>query len=559
MRRQGGLPRGGRRLGAAAVLLVAGLFLLGPATAQEVVRSQPGALAPAPEFEVREGQLQLSLEDAIIAALRRNLGLQVQRIRREQAFETIQAARGIFDFNLGFDTGVFEETSPAASALEGADIRQSEGQNFDLRLDQLIGTGGTLSFDFNNLRTETNSIFSSINPSYNVGTDLLFRQPLLAGFGSTVTKRNIYIARNVSLISQEALEQTVITTIESVEAAYWDLVEGQEQLRVSLESLELAKELHEMNRIQVEVGTLAPLELVQSEVGVATREEEVLRAETLAEDAADRLRQVLNLELEALWTTPILPTTDPETERITIDVDRAIDIALAERSELREQGLVIANLEIDRQVSRNLVKPRLDLDLRYGFNGLGGDVNIGGGGPFDPRPPEIVPGGYSDAFEQIIDAEFEGWAAGLLFAYPIQNRAARAQLTIAELAVEEGQTVLDDLQLGILTEVRRSARAVEAAAEAIDLARKSTDLAERNLDAEQKRYENGLSTSFNVLEIQEDLTQARSREVTSIAAYRRALVLYYRSIGSLLDENGVVLEDSTAQEAGAEPVPPPGE
>jgi len=273
----------------------------------------------------------------------------------------------------------------------------------------------------------------------------------------------------------------------------------------------------------------------------------VLRAETVAEDAADRLRQLLNLESEALWTTPIVPTTDPMIERITIDVDQSIALALAERSELRQQDLVLRNLELDRRVFGSLVRPRLDLQLRYGFNGLGGDVNIGGGGPFDPRPPEIVEGGYSDAIDQIFEADFEGWSGGFVFGYPIQNREARALRTIAELALDEGRTALDDLRLAILTEVRRTARAVGSAAEAIDLAQKSTELAERNLDAEQKRYENGLSTSFQVLEIQEDLTLARSREVTAIAGYRRALVLYYRALGRLLDENGIVLEDSTAE------------
>jgi outer membrane protein TolC len=308
---------------------------------------------------------------------------------------------------------------------------------------------------------------------------------------------------------------------------------------------------------------MAPLELVQSEVGVATREEEILRAETLAEDAADRLRQLLNLEGESIWTIPIMPTTPPETERITIDVDQSISIAMAERSELRQQNLVLANLDIDRRVAANLVKPRLDLQVRYGYNGLGGDTNVGGTGSiFDPRPPEIVPGGYEDALEQVFNLDFEGWSGGLVFAYPLQNRTARANRTIAELALQEGQTALDDLELLILTEVRRTARAVDAAAEAIDLAKKSTDLAEKNLDAEQKRYENGLSTSFQVLEIQEDLTQARSREVSSIAAYRRALVLYYSSMGRLLPVKGVELQDSTAQGQGQEleapgAVPPP--
>ncbi|HEX2464722.1 MAG TPA: TolC family protein [Thermoanaerobaculia bacterium] len=557
MRRRSEHRRGRRALAAAVVFITVGSLHAMASIAQEVVRTAPQGLAAAPDLEVRDGQLQLSLEEAIIAAMRRNLGLQVQRYRREQAFTGIMGAKGIFDLFLSADANIFEETSPAVSAIEGADIRTTEGLSLNLQLDQLLSTGGVASFSWDNSKFETNSIFSTVNPSYNIGTDFLFNQPLLRGFGSTVTKRGIYIARNNSLISLEALEQRVITTVLDVEAAYWDVVEGQEQLKVSLESLELAKELHQMNRIQVDVGTMAPLELVQSEVGVATREEEVLRAETRADDAADRLRQLLNLEGSDVWTVPILPTTDPEMARVTVDVDEAIEVAMAERSELRAQNLVLANLEIDQRVFSNLVRPRLDLQLRYGFNGLGGDVNVGGtGGIFDPRPPQIVPGGYSDAFDQIVNADFDGWSAGLVFGYPVQNREARANRTIADLAVEEGRTELDDLKLSILTEVRRTARAVLAAAEAIDLAKKSTDLAEKNLDAEQKRYENGLSTSFTVLEIQEDLTQARSREVTSIAAYRRALALFYGSQGRLLDANGIEIEDSDAQPQEPSTVPP---
>jgi outer membrane protein TolC len=560
MFRQSDHGRGRRALAAAVAFTTVGSLLPAPMLAQEVVRSQPAELAAAPELEVRDGALMLSLEDAIVTALRRNLGLQVQRFRRAGAYESVRSFQGIFDTNLLFNVNWFEETSPAASALEGADIRETEGANYDLQIDQLLSTGGVVSFVWDNSEFETNSVFTSVNPSYNVGMDALFNQPLLAGFGDLVTKRNIYVARNNSLISQEVLEQTVIATITNVEAAYWDVVEGQEQLKVSRESLELAKELHEMNRIQVDVGTLAPLELVQSEVGVATREEEILRAETRAEDAADRLRQLLNLEGEQYWTTPIVPTTPPETSRITIDVDQAIAIAMAERSELRAQNLVLENLDIDRRVAMNLVKPRLDLQLRYGYNGLGGDVNVGGSGTIiDPRPPEIVPGGYSDALEQVFELDFEGWSAGFVFAYPLQNRTARANRTIAELALQEGRTELDDLELAVLTEVRRTARAVEAAAEAIDLAKKSTELAVKNLDAEQKRYENGLSTSFQVLEIQEDLTLARSREVTSIAAYRRALTLHYASMGRLLAENGIELQDSTGQGPGGQPAAPPAE
>jgi outer membrane protein TolC len=528
-------------------LVLAPLLLLVPGIGgAQVVRTTPAEALPVVDVAISDGKVLLSLEDAIMISLQRNLGLQVQRYRREQAWYNIERNQGVFDLGLGVNAGQFSEQQPAASQLSGADVTEVEGNNLDFRLDQLVSTGGQFSFIWDNARQESNSIFSSVNPSYTIDWDIAFSQPLLFGFGETATKRNILVARNDSQIGLELLEQAIIADVDQVETAYWALVEAQSQLVVSREGLRLAEDLHEMNQIQVDVGTMAPLELVQSEVGVATQQEEVLRADVLARDSADVLRQLLNLD-ERLWNTPIEPTTPAIIERITIDVDEAIDIALAERSEVRAQQLRIDNLATDVRFFRNRLKPRLDAQVRYGYNALGGEVNIGGN-PFDPRPPQTLEGDYGDAWQQILDRDFTGWAAGLVLSYPMQNREARANKAIADLALDEGETELADLALAILTEVRRSARAVDAAAEAIDLAEISTHLAERNLDAERKRYENGLSTSFRVLEIQEDLTDARSRQVSSIAAYRRALVLFYRSTGRLLPEKGVEISDDVPQQ-----------
>lgn len=298
-----------------------------------------------------------------------------------------------------------------------------------------------------------------------------------------------------------------------------------------------------MNRIQVEVGTLAPLELIQSEVGIATRQEEIIRTQAQVEDAADQLRRLLNVESPRLWSMEVVPVTDPEIARISIELEPAIRTALDERPELAAQRLQLDTLELDARFFRNQAKPRLDAQVRYGFNGLGGTAREREN-PLDPNSPvTITPGGYEDALQQIVDRNFRGWQIGLDFGYPLQNRQAKARRTIADLALERGETLLQDLELQIRTEVRTAARGVDTAAQQIDSARVSMRLAEENLDAERKRYENGLSTSFQVLEIQEDLTQARSRLVTAITGYRRALVRYYRSIGRLLDENGVELED----------------
>ena len=198
------------------------------------------------------------------------------------------------------------------------------------------------------------------------------------------------------------------------------------------------------------------------------------------------------------------------------------------------------NLEIDALFRGNQAKPSLDLALTYGYNGIGGDLtqrDVFGTG-------EILfqaPGGYDDALDQITGGDFDGWSAALNFTYDIGNRQRKAQRALAEVAVERGEAELQDLELQVITGVRRLARLVEASAEARESARVSRRLAEKNLDAEQKRYQNGMSTSFQVLEIQEDLSQARSREVNTITGYRKALARYYQAVGTLIQESGVEL------------------
>ena len=529
------------------VALLAVLCLGGTAVAQQRVSSGWNVDLATEGLEPAESTLELSLEDAIAAALQRNLQLRIQRFARAQSLFGVQQATGIYDFNIGVNTSMDEETQASVSVLDGADVRESEGQSLGLRLDQLINTGGTVSLNWQNRRNENNSTFSQLNPSFNVGFDLLFSQPLLQNGGRLVTERGIRVAQLDTLSSLDDLELAIADTIQQVENAYWTLVEAREQLAVAEESLSLAENLHEMNKVQVEVGTKAPLELVTSEAGIATRQEEIIRAQAAVGDGEDVLRQLLNLE-DTFWALQIVPQTDPEIARPTIDLNQALQTAIQKRPELRSEEVQLQRLELDSRFFRKQRQPRLDLDVRYGYNGVGGDFQqfLPGSGPFDPNPQFItVPGGLDDALQQIADGDFDGWQIGLNFGLPLQNRDAKARSTIADLALEQGRTRLDDLLLSIRTEVRRTARGVQSAAQQIDSARVSRQLSERNLEAEQKRYDNGLSTSFQVLEIQEDLSAARSREVSAITGYRRALAAFYRAIGSLLEENRVEIDDVT--------------
>lgn len=521
--------------------LVVGLLAASPAASLEGGADGASAAAGAPRLHVEEGTLHLALDDALEIALTRNLSLSIERRRVEESSLAVDEGRGIYDLSLETEATVQDLTSPALSNVDGVPVIDSARRNFNFGLSQLTPLGGQARLSWTGFRNETTSLDSRLNPAYDVGLSFSYRQPLLRDFGRVPTDRGILVARNRANVSRETFEQQAARVLQEVANAYWALVEAIAQLEVAEQGLELARELHEMNKVKVEVGTLAPLELVQSEVGMATREEEIVLAQARVDDATDRLRLLLNLERGALWQAPIHPETDPETEPIEVDLDDALALALDQRPELRARRHTVRSLEIDAAFFKNQRQPRLDLVLGYGWAGVGGNLVL----ERDPETGEILealPGGFSDAMSQITSQDFARWWASVNLTLPLQDRAGRARKASAEVALERGQLELEELRQTIRGEVRAAARGVETAAKQIERARISSRLAERNLEAERQRYEAGLSTSFQVLQIQEDLTAARSREVSAVAGYRRALAELFRATGQLPTRHGIELE-----------------
>jgi len=511
-------------------LLALGLACLANgAAAAEEIRITTTAARPAaePALEIKDNAVQLSLEDAVRIALQQNLGIVIQRYARTQSHLRLIQNLGLYDLVANATLSATDNRSPATNQVQGT---QSSTRIADFSFRQRIPIGGDVTVGLNGSRLESNASFRqplTYSPSFSFAYD----QPLLRDFGRLANERSLILAQTNSRISRQQFEGQVITTLQQVVNAYWNLVGARQQLVVAQESLGLARELHERNRVQVEVGTLAPLELVQSEAAIATREEDIIRATSNIGDAEDQLRRFLNLATGPLWTTPIVPTTPPETERVTVSVDEALATAFAERPELRTQELQLAQAKIDAEIARNQLKPSLTLHVDYNLNG--GDPAL------------------AEALSQVADLGFRDWTARIVFGYPIQNRAARAQSAFANLDVERLQTALDDEKSLIGTEVRRAARAVETAAKQIEAARISRQFQEKNLDAEKKRYENGMSTSFQITQIQEDVTQARSNEVNATINYRTALAEYYRATGKLLDQHDVGIDDPSQDDYAA--------
>ncbi|MES1211132.1 MAG: TolC family protein, partial [Acidobacteriota bacterium] len=155
----------------------------------------------------------------------------------------------------------------------------------------------------------------------------------------------------------------------------------------------------------------------------------------------------------------------------------------------------------------------------------------------------VIPGGYGDAFSQVTGLDFTGWSARLTFSYPLLNRAARARKASADIVLTRERVALEELRQLTITEVRQAARRVDTAAKSIDAAQVSRDFQLKNLDAQKKKYENGMSTNFEITRIQQDVTQARSNLVAAVVNYRTALAEYYRVVGRLLSTQGVAIDD----------------
>jgi len=516
------------------------LVLAGPLAAQVQVNTQAAVPPAEVPLQVSDGGVALSLNDAVEIALRRNLGLVIERYTRIQARLGVEQALGIYDLLSSVDLQASDIKTPGATRIQAA---ASKSQQLTFSLNQLVPIGGTVGVGWQNSRSDSD-LNGPINPLYRSSLSFSLVQPLLRDFGRLPTERQLLIAQNQSFSSSQEFSRQVITTLQQVINAYWDLVEAREQLNVAKESLTLAKELHERNRIQVEVGTLAPLELVQSEANIATNEEQIISAQTVVGNAEDELRRLLNLPQGPLWQAEIRPATSPEVEAPPPpDVEAAIRTALENRPEVKAQQLAVEQARINSAFFRNQKLPSLDLTVNYSFNGASAIVT---GIDPDTGEPVVGPGSFNDALHQVTGIDFKGWFLQLTLGYPLQNRGARAASAIADLALESAETTLDQTEQQITTEVRQAARQVTSAAKQIEAARASVHFEERSLDAEKKRYENGMSSSFEITRIQQDLTSAKSRQVTAIIGYRTALTTLQQVTGQLLSTYNVAIDDPEA-------------
>ncbi|HVT03495.1 MAG TPA: TolC family protein [Thermoanaerobaculia bacterium] len=489
------------------------------------------------EDESRSDALRLSLDEAIQTAVKQNLGVDIQRYDFRMAGYSARSRYGIFD-PVGFaDLSIASQQQPVTSSIFSS---KTDRNLFNVGVSENTPTGGSLSVAFNNSRQKSASTFTTVNPAYSSDIGLAFNQPLLRNFGVDVTRRGINIARNNLGISQEAFRAVMMDTVLAVENAYYDLIFARENLEVKKQSRFLAGDQARITQIRIDVGASAPLDILQPRVAIATNEEQVIAAFAAVRDAEDRLRQLMNLPVPE-WSRPILPNEQIGFTPMSVNVDDAVARAMELRPEVREVGLTKEIRRIQYMYARNQARPKVDFNLNYGVAGLGGNRIVRD--PITGQPTGIDRGGYGDALSQISGFDFPSWTVGLNVGVPFSNIGARAERKRAELDLQSKEVDEARVRQNILVQVRKAARDIDTLAKQIGATRAAREAAEKNVDAERKRYENGMTTNFNVLLIQQQLSDARSLEISALAAYNQAIAGYHRAVGDLLDARNITVEE----------------
>ncbi len=510
-------------------------------------------------------RFQLTLDDAVQRALEQNLDIAVQRIRPlVQDMQVAAAGAAFLPFaSSGFDFN--QATAPNRSVFDGGGLGGrsivTDRGAYDLGVGQEIRWGGgRYDLTWNSTREESTNIFSTFNPSFGANMTLQYTQPLLRGFRTDSRRTQLAVARISRDISDIDLEETVVNTLADVSLAYWDLVYARAALDVQRQALALAEQFVEDNLFRVEVGTMAPIDVVQAESEAAARRQQLTQAVE-----AQRTNELALKELivagtsDPLWNAEIHPTDQPRIEALPIDLQQAIQAALDSRTDVSRARRQLDINEATVRNLRNSALPALDLIGSYQLTGQGGPRLIPAGNSFEDLfggTGGVLPGGYRDALGSIAGADYPVWSVQLRMSHPLGRSADRAAHERARRELQQNEAQIRRIELRIASEVTAAALSIESIQQRIEAATASRELAEQQLQAEESKFETGLSANFFVLQSQRDLAAAQDAELRAILDYQRALIEFDRTQRASLGGAGIVVVGGAAPSGTQTPESP---
>jgi len=524
-----------------------------------------------PDLFAQGTTLSISLNQAIQLSFQNNLDLRAERFTPLIAAQEIRKAQGVFDTFLFSDFTHSYARAGISSAIQstGDSLLETTVSYADLGFRKLIKTGSLLEIKLDFNRFKGNSSWLILNPSYTTHLNLTVAQPLLKNGGFAFNTAPIRIARNVHLMSEDRWQTYVTDTLLAVVQGYWDMVFAFQNHQVRISSLDLAKEILRASEVQVKLGTLAPVDLLQSQTGVALREEELVSSRNFLLTAEDLLKQLLQLPDAPLYSTVnLVPTESPPPipDEEEFPLESVLRASLKNRPELRaaRRDLETKNLQI--KLAANQLLPSLDFRGGIGLNGLGGSeqetTDFNSLATLDPvdlflvlagarsAPTTTSPwgGGWKRSFYEMFhgDTTYQ-WNVGLRFEMPLENNSAEASYQKAKMEAYKSLWNVRSMEQKILLEVRDAWRSLQMNRQKIRTSEATQVLAERQLDAERKRVSLGLTTNYQVLQMEHDYRNAQTKALMAMAEYWKARARLLKAAGTLLQEEGLDTQEIHAR------------
>jgi len=581
----------------------------------------PPVLVNSPRIDqlIHDNKLEISLQDAIELALENNLDIAVQRYypwisdagllnahAGGSGFGTpgvlVPSSSALINpfvfFNQNFDplvtstTQISDAVSPINNAFTsgagttGVAFIVSHQAVFNSQYSQTFQTGTNLNVAWDNTRSSSN-IPNFFNPDVSSNLQVQLSQPLLNGFGKKQWTRNIRIANNNRKIADWAFAQQAITTITTTTNDYWELVYARENVKVNQQAVAVAQKFYEDNKKQLEIGSMAPLDVTRSESELATNQQNLVLAQTVQLQDEQTLKNDISKDPLApnILNVEIIPTDQPKQPEVVeaATFEEAIKEAFAKRPELQEQAYNLKNADIDVRATKNALLPSLTASAFYESSGLAGNslvpsgskiisTNVpivdANGNPISVTenvngvptqvpifesatvPTAVTPSkqGFTTAQNQVFHNRFPIYAGTLTLTLPLRNRSAQAFHVRALLEQRQMETQMQQLRNTALLDVRKSYIVLTQDRAQVVAASKARQLQQETFDAEQKKYQLGASTVFLVIQTQRDLITAQGNEIRALANLAEAKASYERAVGRTLEVNHVTVADAKTGE-----------
>jgi outer membrane protein TolC len=494
-----------------------------PALALAAAFASPAAAQTDPG-----GVRRLTVDEAVSLALEQNLGIAVERLNPQIEDVAIAQARSFWVPTVSSTLQNNSQNTPSSSFLSGGQRKITDSRfSTEVGVTQLLPTGASYSFAWNSARSTSSNLFTNFDPLLSSNIAFSFTQPLLRNRTIDSYRQQLQTTRKDREAADVSLRATIAQTTRNVKNAYWDLAYARENLQAQQQSLDLAKRALADNEKRVQIGTMAPIDIVEAQAEVARNEESVIVAEAAIEQAEDRLRAlVLDPSSPDFWTTRLEASESMPFDTIEVDVDAAIRRAIDSRTDVQLAKNSLEKSDISLRYFRGQVLPDISANVAYQSNAVGGaqlTPLTSLEGVQGPRSV-IAQRGYGSVLGDVFSSAFPTWTVGVTVSYPLGASTQETNLARAQLQYTQAQTQLENLEMQIGTQVRDAARQVLTNRKRVDSARAARDLAEQRLAAEEKKFAAGIQISFFVFQAQRDLAQARTNEIRAIADYNKSVV-----------------------------------